>query len=139
MDAKNSAVPKKVAQLINRNERCWELESIKDMVSKSDRETIKGVPICKSGGRDQIFWPKIIDVEEEERSRVLKATVESLSLLDMENYKKSKQNLAVEAWEKPKENWVNVNYDGAYNAKTKVAGIGVVERNWIGELIGVFW
>ncbi|KAH1046103.1 hypothetical protein J1N35_036887 [Gossypium stocksii] len=188
MDDENSAVLKKVAKLINRNERCWELESIEDMVSESDRETIKAVPICKTGGGDQIFWPKIINGEyfilKEGKCKVMiwgpstshcfqeyvwngiekipvhsrvknfvwraiknalakpefdedKATVESLSLLDMENYKKSKQKLAAEAREKPKENRVKVNCDGAYDAKTKVVRI-VVERNWIGELIEGF-
>nr|CAB3477240.1 unnamed protein product [Digitaria exilis] len=42
-------------------------------------------------------------------------------------------------WEPPREGWIKVNVDGSFVEQTGEAGVGVIARNWQGEVIFSAW
>ena len=48
---------------MNQREKVWNLEEIKEYITNDQEQEIMEIPICRSGGRDRIIWPHIINGE----------------------------------------------------------------------------
>ncbi|OMO50572.1 hypothetical protein COLO4_38004, partial [Corchorus olitorius] len=46
----------RVAQIINREEGCWDLEQIRDKFTEETTKKIERIPICLEGGKDKLVW-----------------------------------------------------------------------------------
>ena len=43
--------------MIDRNRMCWNLETIEPWIDLETKERILQMPICETGGRDELIWP----------------------------------------------------------------------------------
>lgn len=68
--------------------------------------------------------------------RAKKARAECISVWEEEKKETKMKPHSEENWQTPDIRWIKVNIDGAYNAETDEAGLGVIMRNEKGEVVG---
>nr|XP_023874909.1 uncharacterized protein LOC111987422 [Quercus suber] len=89
-------------------------------------QRIKAIPLCKTPQVDSLATEKILD-----------ATIALLTKFHGNPDGKPKRKLArTQRWVPPIEGMYKINYDGAYFVDEEKAGIDVVVRNDLGQVMG---
>ena len=54
-------MPQKVSEIIDSREKEWRIDAIKEYILGEQKQAIKAIHISKTGGKDKIVWPYIVD------------------------------------------------------------------------------